>query len=97
MDMVDNSPKETESAPAAAPAPVASTPEAPKAPSAAPAPVAAAPAPAPAPAPARVEIVKGIVPQTKGTTPGGWNRFAGYKPGDAKNKKNDRRESKGRR
>lgn len=95
MDMVDNSPKETESAPAAAPAPVASTPEAPKAPSAAPAPVAAAPAPAPAPA--RVEIVKGIVPQTKGTTPGGWNRFAGYKPGDAKNNKNDRRESKGRR
>ncbi len=106
MDMVDNKPKETETAPASVPAPVANTPEAAAAPAVAAEPVAApAPVPAPvaaatpaaAPAPAPVEIFKGIVPQTKPNAPGGWNRFAGYKPGDAKNKKNDRRDSKGRR
>lgn len=60
----------------------------------APTPAAAAPAPAPAPA------VGGMAPVTKGNMPGGWNRFAGYKPGEANKKKNDRRgdrDSRGRR
>ena len=64
------------------PAPAASTP-----------PAAAAPAPA-APAPA---VPQGPIPQTNGKTPGGWNRFAGYDREAAKNKKQDRRESRGRR
>lgn len=46
-----------------------------------------------APAPA----VNVEMPKTTGKTPGGWNRFAGYNPNDAKNKKNDRRDNKGRR
>ena len=50
----------------------------------------AAPAAAPAPAPA--PAVGGMAPVTKGNMPGGWNRFAGYNPNDAKNKKNDRRD-----
>ena len=51
---------------------------------------AAAPAPTPVAAPA----VGGMAPVTKGTMPGGWNRFAGYKPGQQNNKKNDRRDGK---
>ncbi|HEY5039008.1 MAG TPA: hypothetical protein VIJ93_08070 [bacterium] len=90
MDMLNSNPKETEktepvpdlalasSVPASVPAPVASTPEATAAP-------AVIPAPAPGPA-AKVEI-----PQTKGSTPGGWNRFAGYNPNAAKNKQKDGR------
>jgi len=113
MDMVDNKPQETVPASVPEPAASApEAPAAAAAPVAAPAPVSApavaaahvtAPAPASAPAvtaapaPAPVEIVRGVVPQTKANAPGGWNRFAGYKPGDGKNKKNDRREGKGRR
>jgi hypothetical protein len=37
-------------------------------------------------APAKKEL-----PKTTGQTVGGWNRFAGYNPAAAKNKKNDRR------
>ena len=33
---------------------------------------------------------KGELPKTTGTTVGGWNRFAGYNPNEAKHKKNDR-------
>jgi hypothetical protein len=73
MDMIDSTPKETEPVPAAAPAPVVPVP----------APVAVAPLTA---APAPVAAVKMEIPQTKGTTPGGWNRFAGYNRNDAKNK-----------
>ncbi len=81
METTNSTPQET------TPAPVASTPEAP---------AAAAPAAAPAPKPAAVPFT-GEIPKTDGKTPGGWNRFAGYNPNDAKNKKNDRRDNKGRR
>ena len=54
---------------------------------------ASAPAVPPTPAPAP----KGEIPKTTGKTPGGWNRFAGYNPNAAKDKKNDRRDNKGRR
>jgi hypothetical protein len=92
METLNSDLKETVPAPASVPAPVASIPE-----------VAAAPAVIVAPAvnaaPAPVATVKGEMPKTTGKTPGGWNRFAGYNPNDAKNKKNDRRgdSSKGRR
>ena len=46
----------------------------------------------PAPAP----VVGGMAPVTKGNVQGGWNRFAGYKPGEANKKKNDRRDGGGR-
>ncbi|HTC20456.1 MAG TPA: hypothetical protein VK859_06400 [bacterium] len=97
MDIVNSEIKETAPVPESVPAPVASTPEVPAPPTAPPAPVTTATA-APAPAPA-VPVVKGEIPKTTGKTPGGWNRFAGYNPNDAKNKKNDRRgdSSKGRR
>lgn len=62
----------------------------------APAPAAAAPAATPAPAPA-APAPTGELPKTTGTTVGGWNRFAGYKPGDNNKKKNDRRDQRGRR
>jgi hypothetical protein len=91
MDTLNSNPNETAqtpveevvtSAPAAAPAPVASTPE-----------VKATPAPAPAPVPA----VKMELPKTTGQTVGGWNRFAGYNPNAAKAKQKDgQRGSKGR-
>src|SRR5947207_1860213 len=42
------------------------------------------------------QIIKGELPKTTGTTPGGWNRFAGYDPKASKDKKNDRRDGKGR-
>lgn len=53
----------------------------------------------PAATPAPAEAGSNLAPVTKGNVPGGWNRFAGYKPGEAKNKKNDRRDrdSRGRR
>jgi hypothetical protein len=58
--------------------------------------VAATPvAPAPVVVPSG-QIIKGELPKTTGTTPGGWNRFAGYDPKAAKDKKNDRRDGKGR-
>jgi hypothetical protein len=41
--------------------------------------------------------VKGELPKTTGNTVGGWNRFAGYSRQDAMNKKNERRDGKGRR
>lgn len=88
METTNNNP--TEATPTA-------TPEATAAPAAAPA--AARPAPtgtdstaAPAPAP----VVGGMAPVTKGNVQGGWNRFAGYKPGEANKKKNDRRDGGGR-
>ena len=59
------------------------------------APVQAAPAPAAVPAPgpaAKIEI-----PKTTGKTPGGWNRFAGYNPNDAKNKQGGRDKDRGQR
>jgi hypothetical protein len=94
MDIVNSEIKETAPVPESVPAPVASVPEVPAPPAVTPAPATTAAA-APAPAPA----VKGEMPKTTGKTPGGWNRFAGYNPNDAKNKKNDRRgdSSKGRR
>ncbi len=61
-------------------APVEKAPEAAAAPEAPVAPAAAATA---VPAVA----VKMEIPVTKGTTPGGWNRFAGYNRNDAKNNK----------
>jgi hypothetical protein len=48
------------------------------------------PTPAPAAAAPAAPVVKGELPKTTGTTVGGWNRFAGYNPNDAKNKRNDR-------
>lgn len=94
MDTLNNNPKETETAPASVPTPAANSPEA----AAAPIPVKASEG-KPAAAPAPVEIVKGIVPTTKGNVAGGWNRFAGYKPGQSKDKQKDRRDrdSRGRR
>jgi hypothetical protein len=91
MDMVDNKPKETEPlSDIATPAPVTPPVSKPEAAPVAPAtPVTAAPAP--------VELFKGVIPTTKANAQGGWNRFAGYKPGDAKNKQKDRREGRGRR
>jgi hypothetical protein len=53
-------------------------------PAAAPAPVAGAPETTAAPA--AVAAAKAGLPQTKSSTPGGWNRFAGYNRNDAKNK-----------
>ena len=93
METTNNNPAET--TPAPAPAPQANA-----APAAgAPAPAAARPAPTgtestapPAPAP----VVGGMAPVTKGNVQGGWNRFAGYKPGEANKKKNDRRDGGGR-
>ena len=82
MEQLNNNPKETGAAPAPTPAPAANTP-----------PAAAAPAVTPAP----VEAANGLIPQTSGKTPGGWNRFAGYKRSDPKNNQKDRRESRGRR
>lgn len=64
------------------------------APAPVPSPAASSPEAAAAPAP---EAGKNLAPQTKGNVPGGWNRFAGYKPGEAKNKQKDRRDSRGRR
>ncbi len=86
MDMVNNKPAETETTPAFVPAPDVSAADTVANPAAAaePAPVSAPVAVAPAAAPAPVEAVKGEIRQTKGTTPGGWNRFAGYNPKDAK-------------
>lgn len=57
------------------------------APAPAPAPVAAAPAPG-----AKMEL-----PKTTGKTPGGWNRFAGYNPNDAKNRQGGRDKDRGQR
>jgi hypothetical protein len=52
----------------------------------------------PATAPVAAPVVKGELPKTTKSTVGGWNRFAGYNPNDAKNKKNDRGDrNKGRR
>ena len=48
----------------------------------------------PAPAPTPAEAPKGMAPVTKGNAPGGWNRFAGYKPGQAKDKQKDRRDDR---
>jgi hypothetical protein len=93
MEELNSNPNET--------APVASTPEATSVP------VVAAPAVAVtstvavtptvavtstvAAAKAPVAAVKMELPKTTGQTVGGWNRFAGYNPAAAKNKKNDRR------
>src|SRR5438128_1259382 len=85
MDNVNSNPVKTESAQAAVPAPAAVVPEMAAAtivnatPAVTPAPApAAAPAPAVNPAPAAAPVVKGELPKTTGSTPGGWNRFAGY-------------------
>jgi len=67
-----------ESAPTSVPAPVASIPEA-----------IAAPVVTTAPAP--VTNVKVEIPKTTGSTPGGWNRFAGYNRNDAMKKPKGRR------
>lgn len=73
------------------PAETAAVPEAVAAP-------AAPTAPAVTPTVPAAPVVKGELPKTSGTTVGGWNRFAGYKPGEQKNKKNDRGDrGKGRR
>jgi hypothetical protein len=99
MDTENSKPNETEPVQAAAPAPEAVSPETP---AAAPAPTAASPeapaappAPAATPAPAPAPAVKMELPKTDGKTPGGWNRFAGYKPHDGKNKPRDRRDGPG--
>ena len=100
METLNSTPQVTESDQATVPAPVASAPEAVAVPAATVAPTAPAPTTAaPAPAATAAPVVKGEIPKTTGKTPGGWNRFAGYNPNDAKNKKNDRRgdSSKGRR
>jgi hypothetical protein len=81
MDTTNSNPAE------AAPVATASAPEV----TAAPAP--AAPAVVAASAPVKTApVATGPVeiPKTTGKTPGGWNRFAGYNPNEAKNKKNDR-------
>ena len=95
MDTLNNTPQETAPVPAAVPAPVASTPEATAVPAAATPAVPATPAVTPAPAvtaaPKPVEIFKGPIPQTQGNVAGGWNRFAGYNPNEAKNKSRDGR------
>jgi hypothetical protein len=81
-----STPAPAESAPAVAVAPVVVA-EPVSAP--VPAPVAAAPAAVAAPVVAAVPAgpaVKMELPKTTGTTKGGWNRFAGYNPNDAKNK-----------
>jgi len=97
MENLNSTPAET--APVAVMEPTASIPEATAAPVETAAPVATAPAVIAAPAPVVVpsgQIIKGELPKTTGTTPGGWNRFAGYDPKAAKDKKNDRRDGKGR-
>lgn len=81
MNTAENKPQETTPAQASTPIPAP-----------APAPVANTPAPAAAPAPAPAP--QGMAPVTKGTVAGGWNRFAGYKPGQSKDKKNDRRDDR---
>ena len=48
-------------------------------------------APAPAPAPA----VNNELPKNTGKTVGGWNRFAGYNPNEAKNKQGRRDKDRG--
>lgn len=99
MDNVENKPQET-TAPAAAPATDAASAPVPVESLASSVPETGTPKANPstgglgAGAPAPVEIVKGIVPTTKGNVPGGWNRFAGYKPGEAKNKQKDRRDDR---
>lgn len=101
METLNSNSSETESVPASVPAPVATVPEATAAPvmkdativNAAPA---AIKAPTATAAPAQVPVVKGELPKTTGSTPGGWNRFAGYDRNAAKNKSNDRG-SKGKR
>ena len=93
MDMVNSKPVESETAPSSVPVPDVSAkdsianPVAAAEPAPVPAPVTASVAVAPAAVPAPVEAVKGEIRQTKGTTPGGWNRFAGYNRHDAKNNK----------
>ena len=104
METLNSTANEAVTAPvAAAPVEIPAPVETP-APAVTPAPtVAAAPAPVPAPAvtPASAPVpgVKMELPKTTGKTPGGWNRFAGYNPAEAKNKKDNRRgdSSKGRR
>ena len=59
----------------------------------APAPVQAAPAPAATPAPE--PAINMELPKTTGQTPGGWNRFAGYNPNEAKNKQRGRDRDRG--
>ena len=89
METTNSNPTETAPVEVSAPAPVASAPE-----------VVAAPAVAAAPAPVKTApVATGPVeiPKTTGKTPGGWNRFAGYNPNDAKNKKDNRGGSGGRR
>jgi hypothetical protein len=110
MDTVNSDIKETAPVPASVPAPAVSAPEVTATPAAEPVsvgdlagslPRTGTPKASPstgglgagAPAPA----FNGELPKTTGKTPGGWNRFAGYNPNDAKNKKNDRRDNKGRR
>lgn len=88
MDTVNSNPNETQAVPESVPAPVASTPEAVPVVQVAPVVTAATPS---------VPAVKGELPKTSGNTVGGWNRFAGYNPNAAKDKKNDRRDNKGRR
>ena len=86
MTNAENNPQEAQPVAAEAPVP---------APAAAPAPAqAAAPAAAPQPAPKPAEPMTGLAPVTKGNVAGGWNRFAGYKPGQSKDKKNDRRDDR---
>lgn len=72
-------------APAPVSAPVENAPVATAAPAVTPAPIAT-------PASAPVVGVKMELPKTTGQTPGGWNRFAGYKPNTDKNNKNKPRD-----
>jgi hypothetical protein len=94
METMNNTLVETAAAPAPAPTVTA-------APEAAAAPAASTPTASPtatAPTAPAAPVVKGELPKTTGTTVGGWNRFAGYNPNEAKNKKNDRGDrNKGRR
>jgi len=94
METLNSTPEQTESAPAPVVAPAAEIPQAEAAPVAQ-----AAPAAPAAPAPVKLAPLGTVeLPKTTGKTPGGWNRFAGYDPKEAKNKKNDNRGgNKGRR
>ena len=54
-------------------------------------------APAPAPVPAPQPAANGELPKTTGKTVGGWNRFAGYNPNEARNKQGGRDKDRGQR
>jgi hypothetical protein len=83
-DMFNTKPQDPVEAPAVKAPEAVAAPEAPVA--AAVAPAVSAPAVVAAPLEPAVQV-KVEIPQTKGSAPGGWNRFAGYNRNDAKNNK----------